>query len=380
MSVAVLEAERIGSGASSRNGGMVSGVLKWSPEELARRTDPATCRAIFDEAGASVPHLEALIREEDIDCGYSRCGMYFAACTPRHLAAMKAEQEELAAVGVETHVLSRTEGRAELASGLYHGGKLLPLAGGLQPAALVGGLARAAARHGAALFEHHRVTGIERRSGGWTVATDGMRIDTDQVVIATNGYSRGGPGPFARRLVPARSYVIATGPMPADRVRALIPNGRMIQDSKNVLYYFRPSPDGTRIVFGGRASLGDIGLAESGRRLMNGLRRVFGSSMADVQPEYSWNGTVAFTFDRLPHIGCEDGLYYALGYCGQGVAMSVYLGDRVARAVLQPTEEASIFQRLPLRGRIGYTGNPWMLPVVGLGLHARDFIDRYILR
>ncbi len=174
--------------------------------------------------------------------------------------------------------------------------------------------------------------------------------------------------------------MIATEELPPETVQSLIPRARMIQDSKHVLYYFRPSPDGRRIVFGGRASLGDIGLDESARRLMRGLRRVFPDAMHDVRPAFSWNGSVAFTFDRLAHMGCEDGLHYALGYCGQGVAMATFLGDRVAAAVLGRGDEVSVFQRLPFRGRPGYTGNPRMLPLVGLGLRARDWIDRHVLR
>jgi len=380
LSVVVLEAGAVGHGASSRNGGMVSGVLKWSPTELAHRVGTDSCRAIFAEAGESVCHLERVLRDERIDCAYSRCGMYFAAWTRRHLDTMRAEQEELAGVGVETHVLPQSEGRRELASDLYHGGKLVPLAGGLQPAAFLHGMVHAAMRHGASLFERHRVTALRRHAGRWIVELPGTRIDADHVIVATNGYSRSAPAPFARRLVPARSYVIATETLSSERVRALIPGGRMIQDSKNILYYFRPSHDGTRIVFGGRASLGDIEPVEAGRRLMKGLRRVFGPAMDGVRAEYSWRGSVAFTFDRLPHIGCEDGLHYALGYCGQGVAMSTYLGDRIAGTILEPGREGSVFERVPFRGRPGYTGNPWMLPAVGLVLKARDFVERHVLR
>lgn len=378
-SVAVLEAEYLGFGASTRNGGIVSGTLKCSPEQLSRRTDPDTCRAIFTEAGNSVLHLENLIRDEGIDCSYSRRGMYVAAYTRRHLEAMQAAQEQLAAVGVETHILSRESGREALASDYYHGGKLIPLAGGLQPAKLHQGLAHAAARHGAALFERCRVNALQRRGAAWMVDTERGRVEAANVIVATNGYSRNAPGPFARRLIPVRSYVIATEELQRQIVQALIPGGRMILDSKNVLYYFRPSADGSRIVFGGRVSLGDIDLAESARRLMRGLRRIFPDAMRDVHPEFSWNGSVAFTFDRLPHMGCENGLHYALGYCGQGVAMSTWLGDRVAQAVLQPGARVSAFQGLPFSGRFGYTGTPWMLPAVGFGLKVRDFVDRYIL-
>ena len=378
-SVAVLEAEQLGHGASTRNGGMVSGILKSSPATLARRAGHETARAIFGEAQSSVPHLENVIEQEGIDCDYSRCGMYFAAYTRRHLDAMRAERDELAAFGIQTRILSAQEGQGELASDYYHGGKLLEVAGGLQPAAYHRGLAAAATRNGAALFERARVTSLDRRAGGWRVTCGRGTVDASNVLVATNGYTNGGPWSFGRKLIPIRSYVMVTEALPAEKIRALIPRGRMIQDTKNLLYYFRPSPDGTRIVFGGRASFVEIDLAESARRLMQGLRQIFPEAMRNVRATHSWNGTVAFTFDRLPHIGQEDGLHYALGYCGQGVAMATYLGDRVAQAILSPGEPVSVFQDQRFSGRAGYTGNPWMLPAVSMGLKMRDFVDRHIL-
>lgn len=379
-SVAVLEAEAFGYGASTRNGGMVIALPKHAPGELARRTDPDTARAIYRESADAVRHLEALIESEAIECGYRRCGLFVAAYTRRHFAAMERGQEELAAAGVETRIVPPGETRQELASDFYHGGKVVPFAGGLQPAALHRGLAHAAVRHGAALFERCRVQSLQRGTRGWNVGTERGPIEAEHVIVATNGYTLGGPSPFARRLIPARSYVIATGELPPEQVQSLFPTGRMIVDSKHVLYYFRPSPDGRRIIFGGRVSLGEIGLDESARRLLRGLQGIFPGAMRDARPAHSWNGAIAFTFDQLPHMGSEDGLHYAMGYCGQGVAMANWLGDRVAESVLHPGGEVSVFQRPAFRGRPGYSGNPWMLPAIGFGLKARDFVDRHILR
>lgn len=378
-SVAVLEAEHMGYGASTRNGGMVSGVLKHSPSKLATQFGMDTCRAIFREASSSVFHLERLIEDESIECEYSRCGMYFAAFTRRDFQAMASEQDDLAAVGVDTRLVPETNQQEEICSDVYYGGRILPLAGGLQPAALHQGLANAAVRHGVKLFEHMRVTQIERQRGTWTVALSKGNIRAERVLIATNGYSHGGPWPFGRRLIPIQSYVIATEPRPKEQIRNLIPNARMIQDTKNLLSYFRPSPDGTRIVFGGRASFTEIDLAESAHRLMAGLRSIFPIELEGARVSHSWRGTVGFTFDKLPHMGCEDGLYYAMGYCGQGVAMSNYLGDRVAALMLNPEQQVSIFQGPPFLGKLGYTGNPWMLPAVSCALKIKDFVNRHVL-
>jgi glycine/D-amino acid oxidase-like deaminating enzyme len=147
----------------------------------------------------------------------------------------------------------------------------------------------------------------------------------------------------------------------------------MIQDTKRVLSYYRTSPDGTRILFGGRTSFRKINLRESAVRLHEMLAHVFPELNA-VKLSHSWSGNVAFTFDALPHYGNKDGLHFSLGYCGQGVAMSIYLGHCLAESIVDGSKSTNAFSTIPFPSRPAYTGNPWFLPVVG---EVYRLLDRF---
>jgi glycine/D-amino acid oxidase-like deaminating enzyme len=165
------------------------------------------------------------------------------------------------------------------------------------------------------------------------------------------------------------SYIIATERLgPADQQR-LIPHGRMLSDTKNLLYYFRLSPDG-RLVFGGRAAFVPAALERSIALLREGMLEVF-PELAPVPIEYAWGGTVGFTLDNLPHAGRHEGVAYALGYGGHGVACASWLGDRVGRAVAgaAPWPELAL---LPFRAVPLYRGRPWFLPLAGAYYGLKD--------
>lgn len=181
-------------------------------------------------------------------------------------------------------------------------------------------------------------------------------------MVATDGYSGPVHPELSRRVIPIGSYIIATAPLEEGLARELIPKNRVMSDTKNLLFYFRLSAD-HRMVFGGRASFTPTTTVESAQILAQGMRAVF-PQLAAVPIEYSWSGTVGFTFDQLPHAGRLDGVHYALGYCGHGVAMATYLGARVGDAIagrgdLLPFSELG-FPTVPF-----YRGRPWFLPAVG---------------
>jgi glycine/D-amino acid oxidase-like deaminating enzyme len=150
------------------------------------------------------------------------------------------------------------------------------------------------------------------------------------VLIATNGYS----GPLSpwhrRRVIPIGSYQIATEPLGKERVRSLIPRGRNIVDSRRVVVYFRPSLDGERIIFGGRAALAERDPLACVPRLRSMLAQIF-PQLREVALDHAWVGWVAYTFDTMPHLGCKDGIYYSMGYCGQGVPLAPYFGMKIGR-------------------------------------------------
>jgi glycine/D-amino acid oxidase-like deaminating enzyme len=212
------------------------------------------------------------------------------------------------------------------------------------------------------------VRGLERRRDGWTVATSGGAILAREVFVATNGYTGPAVPALQRRVVPVGSYLIATPPLDPALAARLVPRRRVLSDTKNLLYYFRLSPDG-RMVFGGRAAFTPTPVARSAEILARGMVEVF-PELAGVPVEYAWGGQVAFTVDQMPHAGRLDGVHYALGYGGHGVAMATWLGARMGDALAGAEEIPRLtapFRAVPL-----YGGTPWFLPLGGGYYRVRD--------
>ena len=377
----VIDAERIGWGASSRNGGMVSGGLKVATDTLAASYDPDRTRAIAAAAAASFPFIEDLIARENIGCDYIRCGRFLAAWSPAHYRALATRYETIAELtGLPTRMIPRANQREELGSDHYHGGMVAEATGSLHPGKYARGLANAAAAAGANLVDSTRVQSITPTPSGFQIQTTKGPIQADAVLMATNGYTRSktepGPMPWlARRLIPLASYIIATEPLGQDRVRALFPKFRMTADTKRVLNYFRPSPDHTRVLWGGRVSFNNATPAEAAPALAETMAKVF-PELRGVRLTHAWTGNVAFTFDQLPHIGVQNGIHYAAGCQGSGVAMATWLGHNAALKIAGAANAPFALDALEFPTIPGYTGDPWFLPLVGGYYKLRDRIDR----
>jgi len=380
--VVVLDAERIGWGASSRNGGMVSGGLKVASGALRKTFGEERARQIALAAAASFPFIEELIAREGIDCDYVRCGRFVPAWTPKHYEVLAARADFIAEVtGLPTRMLPRERQREALGSDFYHGGMLVDACGSLHPGKYVRGLAAAAERAGARLVDGVRVNAIRKEGSGFRLITDRGQIRAAAVLVATNGYSRDDEGRsampwLARRLIPVASYIIATEELPHSAIERFFPGRRMISDTRRVLNYFRPSPCGSRILWGGRASFGPSDPASAAPALHRMMLSVF-PELKGVRITHAWTGNVAFTFDFLPHIGVQDGIHYAAGCQGSGVAMATWLGHRAALKIAGADNEGFALDGLNFPTVPLYNGNPnWALPLVGAWYRLRDHIDR----
>ena len=377
-SVIVLERERVGWGASSRNGGQVLTGLKVDAATLVARYGEARARQLFDISLESIANLEALIRREAIQCDYESTGHVQAAWKPSHFGHCRDEQALLARVfNHRVHLVPKSEQRSELGSDRYHGLLVDEGSRGLNPARYVTGLADAARRSGADIAEQTPVDRIEKRGARWSVTTPAGTLDAAEVLVATNGYTDAAVPALQRRFVPIGSYIIATEPLAPAVAEALLPRRRMAFDSKNFLYYFRVTPD-RRLVFGGRAEFSRPTEATTRRAaaiLKRGMTLVF-PELADARVDFAWGGKVAFTRDEMPHAGRLNGMYYAGGYCGHGIAMATYMGELVARRLAgEPMEHPLIddtgkgFAAIPL-----YNGNPWFLPAAGAYYRLLDML------
>ena len=369
-SVVVLERERIGWGASSRNGGFVLPGYKAGIETIIRRHGLPVARRLHDDSIAAIAFVEQLVAEAGISCDFHRPGYLTLAARPGHLKGLESTDRLLRReFACQTHLLSRLDLKAEIATERYHGALLEPEAAAVQPAAYVRGLADVVVRAGVTLVEGVHVAGVRRAGPAFEVETSLGPLTAGDVLVATNGYTGTLVPWLARRVVPVGSFLIATAPLPEETRRRLIPRERLFADTKNLLYYFRLSPDG-RMVFGGRAAFVPTAVDESRELLRLGMAEVF-PELAAVPVEYAWGGTIGFTRDQLPHAGRHDGIAYALGYGGHGVALASWLGDQTGNAMAGRGPWPAI-SKLPFPSIPLYRGRPWFLPVAGAYYALKD--------
>lgn len=377
--VVVLEAEDFGRGASSRNAGHVSsGVNLGKSASASNVRSPLEQRlpeGVFDqlrtEAAASFDFIETRIAELSRDVQYRRSGRVVCAVLPGHFEAMKGKAAKMQRDGVTLY--DRDQQRKVIGSDLYHGAMTIDRAGQLHPGHYLQGLVDMAEARGAVLCDNMRVTGVERTGTAWTVRAGQAEILCDKVMMATNGYSDGLRPWLRRRIIPAASYIVVTDELPEGMIDQLLPRGRTAVDSRRLLSYFRPTPDRKRILFGGRASLRVRDAAHLSSELADRLHAVFPETRG-ISVRYAWSGQIAFTFDLLPHLGEREGVVYALGCNGSGVAMQSYLGHQAGRAMAGETPSA--FWNLDFPTMPFYREKAWFLPAMTGWYRFRDSLER----
>ena len=375
-SVIVVERDTPGIGASSRNGGMLGSALKPPLGTLTRRYGAVQARALLAEAKEAYNFLARFIADEGIACDYAETGGFTGIVKPAQYEVLARETEQLArTVGLEAEMVSKSEVRNEIGTDLYCGGRVQHRRAGLHPARYHAGLIRRVREAGAVIAGNTPVTAIERNDSDFTVITPRATLNARNVVVATNGYTGAITPALRRRVIPVTSYMIATAPLSPNLMGTLMPKGRMLTDSNRLLCYFRPSPDNTRVLFGGRPAYTDIGPKRAAERLARYMVRIF-PELHSVELTHSWFGYIAYTFDRLPHVGERDGMHYAMGYCGSGVVMSTWLGRKVALRLLGHAEGKSAFAELGHPALPLYYGTPWFLPFVQAWYQGADMLGR----
>ena len=278
-------------------------------------------------------------------------------------------------------IVPKGELQAEIGSSIYYGGMVDEISAGLNPAKYVAGLAQAATKAGAAIFENTQVQKIERQEHEgvmrWRVTTSRGALWAREVFVGTSGYTGAATPALRKKLIPIGSYIITTEVLPEALAQELSPRNRMIYDSKNYLYYYRLTPD-RRMLFGGRAAFfpetGDS-IRKSAEILRLGMIDVY-PQLRDVKVEYVWGGTLDFAFDIMPHAGQIDGLYYAVGYAGHGVAMATWQGQQMAHMIAGEKPD-NPFVGIPFPGApLGlYNGKPWFLPFAGAWYKFLDWVS-----
>jgi glycine/D-amino acid oxidase-like deaminating enzyme len=373
-SVVVCEAGPPGFGASSRSGGMIGHGHRLSYSNLIALYGAAKAKTLIGEGMASLDYVKQLINSEGIDARLSAVGRLRGAWTQADYDTMGREAELLRRdLGLPVDVVQKSDMHKEIASDSYQGGLVFHSHGGVHPALFQQGLLGVACSAGVEVAGFTPVTRIDRQIDHTLVHTQRGSIKARDVIVATNGYSAGPVLDFARRLVPMPSFLIATEEIGENRVRDLIPNLRMIVETREKHLYYRPSPDGKRIILGGRAALHPIELEEAKVRLKKELVALF-PSLAQTGISHVWTGNIAMTRSDLPGIGKLGGLWYALGCNGSGVALMPYLGHKLALKILGDKEDVTAFDDIPFKAIPFYDGRPWFLPLMTAWYRGRDWL------
>lgn len=380
--VVVLESETIGWGASSRNGGMVLTGLKLGVNQLISTYGRDLTRRMYAASLGTVSCVERLVKDENIACDLARTGHLEVACKQAHFDDY-ARQVEVIAREFNHHlrIVPRGELRAEIGSDIYYGGMVDEISVGLNPASYVAGLAAAALRAGAQICERAKLERIQPQSRngapGFQLTTSQGSLRARNVFVGTSGYTGAATPALRKKIIPIGSFIITTAVLPDDLARELSPRNRQIYDSKNYLYYYRLTPD-NRLLFGGRAAFfpeTDQTIRKSAEILRRGMIDVY-PQLRDTQVEYVWGGTLDFCFDIMPHAGQTDGIYFALGYAGHGVAMATWQGQKMAEWIAEGKTD-NPFAEIPFPGApLGlYNGKPWFLPFAGAYYKVLDWIS-----
>ncbi|MDG2278788.1 MAG: FAD-binding oxidoreductase [Pseudomonadales bacterium] len=376
MGTLVLEAQQLGAGCSSRNGGQVSMSVKGTFPAMTRQYGRGRATALLKEGHHAMDYLDRFIRDEHIECGWERNGRFSGAHNPRAYESMaralRALPPELA---TEWHMVTRQEQRSEIGSDLYHGGVVYPEHGALHPGRYHLELLARVRKAGATVRGHCPVLRIERRaSTGYEVHTPNGRVRAGKVAIATNGYTKEVSPWLRRRIIPIGSYIIATEPLDEAVAREISPHNRVMSDSRKLVFYYRLSPDRRRVLFGGRVALSETDPNVSAPALHQAMCKIF-PQLSTTRISHSWLGFVGYTFDTLPHVGQHDGVHYAMGYCGSGISLSSYCGAMMGREIAGQTDAHTAFADVKFKTRPLYKGNPWFLEPSVLYYKLRDHLN-----
>ena len=374
--VHLFEQHTVGFGASGRNGGMATTGMSIGIRDAVDKLGFETAARLYGAYTEAIDLIEKLVTEEGIDCDFARTGKLNLATKPAHYQGFAKTAELLnSRLGGDSQLVPKAELRREIGTDVFHGGMVESKSAGLHVGKYIRGLGEAAERAGVTIHEGAPVQGLTRTGSGHELETPRGRIHADQVLLATGAYTR---RPFSWhqvRIAPVGSFIIATEPLDVTVCDDLLPTRRMASDSKNLLNYFRITPD-NRLLFGGRARFAMSNPQsdqKSGRLLRDAMVRTF-PQLTDARIDYCWGGQVDMTLDRMVKAGQHDGVYYSMGYAGHGVQMATYMGRQMAE-YMSGVPEANIWRDFTFRRIPGHFGPPWFLPVAGAYYKLKDRVS-----
>lgn len=378
LDVTVFDATTIGAGASSRSAGLVSGRAGISKMiDLTALVGEERAEAILDEADHAYDELFRFVADEQLDCGLDHCGRFVTATTKPMLDKLTKKMTEYNAAGLSEpfEMVLGDDQQDWIGSDFFLGGMAVRNAGTIDPGRYTAGLIERCDEAGVRLVGQQRVSNINRVAKSFDVRAGASTVRARDVVIATNGYTDKLSPFLQHRIVPMSSTIAATEELDPALVQQLLPKRAPYIDGRRLITYARPSPDGRRILFGGRARFRQISSEQSAKILHAQMVEVF-PELADVRFSHAWSGFMGFTTDWLPKIGLLDGKHYAVG-CngGSGIVSMSWLGRKVASKILGEDRPPSpldglAFDRQPVGAMTKH-----FIPIAGTWYRARDWWD-----
>ncbi|KNG93516.1 hypothetical protein ATO11_09860 [Pseudaestuariivita atlantica] len=373
--VSVVDAGQPGHGASTRNGGMVGAHPRLGWDKLASLYGDEVADAVFVEAKPSLDFVKDLIAREGMDCDFQETGRIQLAWTRSHFEGQERLADKVVErSGLPCEVVQKADLGREIGTEAYHGGLLFPTHAALHPRKYHDGLLAAVLKRDVPVIGDCRAGYPEVDGGGYVVDTPKGRIRAGKVLLATNGYTPPGFGKLSRQVFPLPSFLIATEPVSANLLGQLAPGKRMMVETRARHSYFRLSPDGTRVLYGGRAAMVDIDLTRAARRLRETMLEVW-PALEGVKLSHVWTGNTGYSFTHMPNVGSDGGLHWAMGFSGSGTVMAPYLGAKAAWQALGDPRGETAYSRTTLRSSwLHPGGRPWFLQAANLWYKA--VVDR----
>ena len=374
--VTVFDSGAPGQGASSRNGGQIgSGNQRFTVARLIELFGRQQAKALLNEGVAALNYVGELIEREKLECYFERVGRFRGAIRSAHYEPMVADHQQLSDLtGVEFYDVPKSHQATEIGSDYYQGGVVLPGDANLHPGLYQSELLRIVRDAGVSIVPFTEVLKISRERQRLLLSTKRGEVTAGDVIIATNGYTTNSTPSFHARILPVGSAIIATEPLPAATISRLMPRSRVIGETRRVFYYYRVCPEKRRILFGGRMiSPSPQAKLEDFAHLHRGMCEIF-PELVHTKVTHCWTGYVGYTRDTFPHMGKQEGLFYALGYCGSGVARATYLGHKLARKMLGQEDGRAAWDHLAFERYLFPATTKRLLPLAVAWHRIRDRI------
>ncbi len=358
-STLVFEKELAGYGCSSRNGGQVGTSFKPILAGLEKKFGRTAAINMIQEGHRALAYLKEFIHAESLDCDWHECGRFVGAHSKKAFDKdIRNRENSPSEVAEEFHVVSRSEVHTEIDSDLFRGGVILPAHGSIHPGKYHRELLKRVRQSGAVVVDQCPVQRLERTSKGFRLHTEHGTVDAKDVILATNGYTQEQFDWHQKRVLPIGSFQIATEVLPENVISKLIPNARVVNDTRLVGNYLRLSPDHKRLLIGGRVTFSESSSTQGSQLLHRQMSTIF-PQLSETLTSYSWVGFIAYTIDSTPHIGVHDNLYYSMGFCGSGITLSSYFGMRIGQKLLGTSEGATALDHLKFKAWPSFVRSSW---------------------